>query len=228
MGIVNAILTFVCVMLFLFSICFVCFNMSYSKTRVRGYSMLPTINSHVETADEDGDMVYLNAHVTPQVNDIVVAKVSWWNRGAIIKRLVGTPGDKIQITETSEAYELRVNGDVVYTKAKLNADGTVNQDVKKYFELRYRSFLNNSTTVDGDLIDHSANIGLINGAPCIVLNEGEYFLVGDNWSDIMVDCMTYGPIKLSNIEGKVDLIIDVNANIVWEVSKQIFKILFAV
>lgn len=227
-NIISGIVTVVCVFLLLLSICFLTYNFCYSKTSVRGYSMLPTINKNVDNINADGDTVFVNQHETLKANTIVVANVDWWQSGSIIKRLVALPGDHVQIEETENCYNLTVNNKLVYSRAKINENGEVNTEIKNYYQHKYLSFVNNTTYINGQHIDHAANIGTYNGKPCIILNDDEYFLIGDNWTDSMIDCMTFGPVKKSNIFGTVDLIVDVKDNIVFSVTKHIFKILFSV
>lgn len=227
-NIVSAIATLLCVFLFLFSICFLTFNLSYVKTRVRGYSMLPTINQNVKSPNVDGDVVYINTREQLKQNTIVVADVDWWKAGSIIKRLVALPGDCVQIEDTGNTYDLKVNGKLVYSKQKYDDANNLNLSVRNYYQRKYLAFINNTTTFDGNNIDHSTNIGEFDGKPCVVLNDDEYFLVGDNWSDAMVDCMTFGPVKKADIVGTVDWIIDAKSNKVFEVCKIIVQILFKV
>ena len=227
-NIITGIVTVVCVFLLLLSICFLIYNACYSKTRVRGYSMLPTINKNVDDINTDGDTVFINTYEPLKANTIVVANVNWWQNGSIIKRLVALPGDSVQVEETTTTYNINVNGKTVYSRDKYNEKGEINTNIKNYYQHKYLSFINNTTHFNGQHIDHSANIAIYNGSPCIVLNENEYMLIGDNWTDSMIDCMTYGPVHKSNIVGTVDLIVDVKDNIVMSVTKHIFKILFSV
>ncbi len=227
-NIISGIVTVVCVFLLLLSICFLTYNACYSKTRVRGHSMLPTINKNVEDIYADGDTVFINTHEKLKANTIVVANVNWWQSGSIIKRLVALPGDSVQVEETATAYNLNVNVKLVYSREKYNENGEINTDIKNYYQHKYLPFVNNLTYINGQHIDHSQNISTLNGNSCIVLNDNEYFLIGDNWTDSMIDCMTYGPVNKSNIVGTVDLIVDVEDNIVMSVTKDIFRILFSV
>ena len=227
-NILSAVTTLLCMLLVLFSICFFVFNLSYSKTRVRGYSMQPTINKNVQSANEDGDLVYLNTFRGLKTDTIVVADVSWWQKGSIIKRLVAMPGDVIRIEQTATEYNLLVNNNLVYSKAKYDTFGNLNTDVRNYFEHKYQAFITNTTSFDGYFVDHSSNLKEVDGNICIVLNEDEYFLIGDNWTDSMVDCMTFGPVNKSEIVGTVELIVDVKDNMVLSVARQILKILFFV
>lgn len=227
-NILSAILTIICVLLFLFSICFLTYNLSCGKTRVRGFSMRPTINSNVADINADGDIVYINPNAELKHNNIVVANVAWWSPGSIIKRLVALPHDKLQIIETGTSYDLKVNGNIVYSKQKIDQDYNVDINAKRYYQNKYLAFINNTTQFDGQHIDHSANIGEYDGEPCIVLGDDEYFFVGDNWGDSMIDCMTHGPVNKKNIIGTVDLKIDVQENVLFKVGEHILKIIFSV
>ncbi len=228
LNILSAITTLLCMLLVLFSICFLVFNLSYSKTRVRGYSMQPTINKNVQSSNEDGDLVYVNRFRGLKTDTIVVADVGWWQKGSIIKRLVAMPGDVLYIEQTATEYNLLVNNNLIYSKAKYDSLGNLNTDVKNYFEHKYQAFITNTTSFDGRFVDHSSNLKEVDGKICIVLNQDEYFLIGDNWTDSMVDCMTFGPVNKSEIVGTVELIVDVKDNMVLSVARQILKILFSV
>ena len=227
-NILSSIVTVVCVFLLLLSICFLTYNACYRKTCVRGYSMLPTINKNVDDINADGDTVFINVYEPLKADSIVVAEVDWWQYGSVIKRLVALPGDCVQIEQTETCYNLNVNGNLVYSRPKANENGEINTDIKNYYQHKYLPFVSNLTYFNGQHVDHSANIGSYNGEPCIVLNTNEYFLIGDNWTDNMVDCMTFGPVKKTNIVGTVDLIVDVKDNILLTVTKHIFKILFSI
>ena len=79
--------------------------------------MQPTINMNVEDSNAPGDRIFINQHEIGDVNDIVVAKVSWYEN-YIIKRMVGTPGDKIEIKDHDTHFTLYVNDEPLYSKEK--------------------------------------------------------------------------------------------------------------
>ena len=169
------------------------FNIVYIKTYVRGYSMLPTLNSSVNTSSEDGDTVFINKYSKYTHNDIVVAKVNWWSEGSIIKRLVGMPGDQIEIRDLGIEYGIYVNDSLMYTRDKNNAT------LAHYLE--YINLLNEETFTGTT----SA------GNKCIELADDQYFLIGDNWEG-SVDCLRNGPVSKSDIVGKVDIVIPADEN----------------
>lgn len=171
-----------------------CFNLTHIKTTVYSTSMQPTLNINIKSADEPGDTVYVNKYKKLKVGDIVVAKVSWWE-SALVKRLVGLPGDNVLIKQNDQNYELIVNGEVLYTRPVSSAEG--NNTTKKYNE--FRDFLTRNP--ENVIYDQRGN-------KCLHLLENQYLLMGDNWNDSfdsLSNALT-GPAKRKNIYGNVDII----------------------
>ena len=217
-NVIGGILTFVTLILAFFAIVNLTFNFLYIKTTVRGYSMLPTINSNVESSEIEGDTIYINDHSKLNVNDIVVAKPSWYTR-YIIKRLVGKPGDTIEIKDLGETFGLYVNNSLLYEKQK---NGVVDEYQRSgslgYYEI-YKEFLNKPEFEQ--YVETQQN-----GNKVIHLEDDEYFLMGDNWGQTL-DCLTKGPITKEELTGKVDLIIDVNQNNLIETTKFFLNKIFS-
>lgn len=177
------------------------FNLLYTKTHVKGFSMQPTLNINVCDPQKEGDTIYINKYASYTNNDIVVAKPTWHDN-YIIKRLVGMPGDKIQIKEFENYYSLFVNDQFVCTKEKKgNNSVDYKTDTYRYFEL-YKNFLNNEKEFSQWIRGEGEN-------KYIQLGDDDYFLMGDNWGHT-TDSLTHGPMKKSEIVGKVDLVVDVN------------------
>ena len=220
-NILNAIMTLLTICLVFFFMVALTVNSVYIKTQVRGYSMQPTLNADAPSQGEEWDYVYINQIRSFKINDILVAKVEWFSY-SIIKRLVGCPGDKIEIRDLGSVYGLYVNGEQLYTKEKTdvtahNLAGGTNQYYQKYLDFIN---LNNEENFPN-------NVGTTSeGNKCIVLNAGEYFLMGDNWGET-TDCLSHGPIKKSQIIGKVDLIVkhnqDSNKEFIIYLLKSIFN-----
>ena len=207
-NILEGIITSVILILSFFILIFLSLNIVYEHTHIKNYSMQPTLNSGVTSQAEDGDIVYVNRFAEFSAGDIVVAKVHWWDN-PVIKRLVGCPGDKIQIKDEGEFYTLYNNGNALYSKAKttVSLHGTPGRGSTYQYNL-YLNFLNNAIT---DNIDVSKNIGEYEGEPCIVLNDNEYFLMGDNWG-MSDDCLLFGPSYENEIIGKVDYVVPKGEN----------------
>lgn len=162
--------------------------------------MYPTINQNVATSTEAGDRIFINKYEIGEVNDIVVANPSWWDGGYIIKRLVGTPGDKIEIKDEGIEYSLYVNDSLLYSVEKKGENTTFQKTESVGYFAIYQSFLTNP--------EYSKYVESDGSSTYIRLGENDYFLMGDNWGHTL-DSISEGPIKESEIIGKVDLIIDV-------------------
>jgi len=179
--------------------------------------MLPTINSSVDDPQASGDTILINKKKLGSRNDIVVAKVDWYDN-FIIKRLVGTPGDKIQIKDQGDHYDLVVNNVTLYSKVKegTKTDFVSTGTVGYYGD--YLLFLENP--------EFAQYVETDGNETYIKLDKDEYFLMGDNWGHTF-DCIANGPIKSKQIIGKVDLIIEVGENnplkISWFFMKKLFS-----
>lgn len=190
------------------------FKLNYTTTQVRGYSMLPTINSNVDDPNLDGDTIYINSQADIDNNNIVVAKVDWY-KSYIIKRVVACPGDRLQIKNRITHYDLMVNDQLLYTRY---LDGTENDNAIKEYYNKYKEFLINA--------DFSNNVKTIDGEKYIVMNDNEYFLLGDNWGHTS-DCLEHGPINKENIVGRVDMIVDVEDKNIFTQTWFMIKTLFS-
>ena len=146
----------------------------------------------------DGDYVLIERYSEPEVGDVIIATPSW-TKNAVIKRLIGKPGDTVKIIKT-DRYELYCNDTLIYTKDLSNS--------KKYDE--YNSFPNAND--DGS----------------ITLGEDEYLIMGDNWY-VSADSLTSGSaIKRSQIAGRVGVLIDRNENKFWALLSYSLKGVFSI
>ncbi len=194
------------------------FYFTYTITPVKGYSMLPTINSNVASGSEAGDKIYINTRSKSfETNDIVVAHVDWYEH-EIIKRIVATPGDRLQILDKTDHFEVLVNDELLYCKDRYgeNIDEYKSGSIG-YYE-KYLDFINNPA--------NSNNVKTINNKRYIVMNENEYFLMGDNWGHT-TDSIEKGPAKKEELVGKVEYILDVeNDNLfveTWFMLSKVFN-----
>lgn len=176
--------------------------------------MLPTLNSNVENSSTSGDTVFVNPYDEIKLNDIVVA-APVWHDSLIIKRLVGLPGDKIQIKDLGESYGLFVNDSLLYSKSKYSENGNVDMYGTLSYYKKYLLFLSNSEYVETE-----------NGESFIRLDKDEYFLMGDNWGNTL-DSLSEGPVSRKEIEGKVNLIVDYKNKDRFVVEKHVLKQIFS-
>lgn len=162
--------------------------------------MYPTLNSNVPIDQKEGDIVYINKGKLPKLNDIVVADVDLSEDiDMIIKRVVGTPGDKIEIRDLGNCFGVFTNDILLYSKEKYgNKDSFPKSGSYLQYDY-YTSFLTNP--------EFSQWVKTENEKTFIELGENEYFLMGDNWGKT-TDCLTFGPIKSTKLVGVVDHVID--------------------
>lgn len=189
----------------------------YTETNVRGFSMQPTININMTDPNAEGDKIYINPYSTFTNNDIVVAKVEWFDNH-IVKRVVGIPGDKIEIRDEITHYGLYVNNSLFYTKEKTGENSSFVKTGTNGYYSYYLDFLKNP--------DFQDYVETENGHSYIQLEDNEYFLMGDNWGHT-TDSITKGPVKSTEIVGKVEIIVDVTSKnpfvATWHFLKKIFS-----
>jgi signal peptidase I len=217
-NILSATVVSLTMLLSFFAIVVLSLNIVYVKTYVRGYSMQPTLNKNITDPNIDGDLIYVNKFKPLENNDVIVANVSWYAE-PIIKRLIGKPGDTIEIKEVNNEYHLLVNNTFVYSREKTTSSphgisGGTQEDFA-----RYNNILSNPDWAN-NVITREDN------SKCIILNDDEYFVMGDNWAE-STDSLTHGPIHKSNIVGRVELIIEPNENRLVKLTQFIFNGLFS-
>lgn len=209
-NICSGIIAFLTCMVIFATIFLLTMNFVYIQTPIEGYSMLPTLNTTVPTATTEGDIVYINRFDQINRGDIVVAEVTW-NDHPIIKRLVGLPGDQIEIKLWNERYYVFVNQKELYS---IRQSGETFDGRPGGTEVYFAHYLH--------YLDEYEN-----GKNYIQLGDDEYFLMGDNWGGT-TDSMKYGPMKRSEIVGRVepDLIVPYGESTMNYMLKFIGKKLF--
>lgn len=200
--IVIAIFTLISILAATFNICFI-------RTPVKGASMYPTLNQHVEQTGKQ-DIVYINRFADVHKGDIVVLDLnnhpSFGNYS--IKRLIATEGDlvKILLDLSSMTFNLYVNDTVIYSKPYEDGFNTHNS-LNQYIE----NHQHDTTRIIKDQNDNN----------CVVIKENEIFVLGDNWS-ISKDSSLVGPFSKKTIVGKVDIVVKPNQNEFVQILKRIF------
>ena len=215
----NILVALLIVLIFccgLLAVANITFYKTHLRERVKGYSMLPTLNSNVEDSSTSGDTVYVSPYAEVYRDDIVISSPTW-HPSLIIKRLVGLPGDKIQIKNFDDAYGLFVNDKLLYEKSKLS-ENNGGYSAANYHYQKYLSFLNNPK--------FSAYVETKNDETYIRLGEDDYFLMGDNWGNSL-DSLSEGPVSRREIVGKVNLIVDYKNQDRMVVIKHVLKKVFS-
>jgi len=200
MNILGGVISALLVIGGFFSLIFLTFHIVYVKSQVIGFSMQPYINSTMTDPTASGDTIYINKFHDIELNDVVVAKVSW-HKDSVIKRVVGTPGDTVEIRDLGDKYGLYVNEKELYTREKTDEDAHGGGDGSDGYFQTFQTLLSNPNYQDHIVMNSQNN-------PCFKLSEDEYFLMGDNWGET-VDSSTHGPVKRNEIVGRVELLIPI-------------------
>ena len=210
--IVEGVVVFLTIAFTFLGLIFFVFDVCYIKTSVYGHSMYPTINVSVTSETEKGDVAYINRFREIRVGDIVSAKVEWEElkaigRDSIIKRLVAQGGDRLQVEETDTSFILKNNGSVLYSVEKNN-----------HSIAYYNRFVQNMSKFGQVATDE-------NEQDYLIINEGEYFLMSDNWVENVVDSTKYGTLNEKQIIGGVDILLHKGENklaLITKILKHIF------
>ena len=208
----SSILIVLIMIVCLFSIGGIIFNIVYIPAPVHSYSMYPTLNKYAPDSKAAGDIAYLNKFAEISKNDIVIAEVDWYSK-AIIKRLIGTPGDTLEIRDEGEIYSLYVNEQLVTSNKKI--DTSIPEGLAGGTIAYFQNYLDLLSTLPSENLSTTKQ-----GNPCIKLNDNQYFLMGDNWSNSS-DSIKYGPVSRDEILGKVDFVVYTNENKFFSILKQI-------
>lgn len=132
---------------------------------------------------------------SPQRGDIIVFRYPLDTSIDYIKRVVGVPGDSIEV----KGKELYVNGKIVDSKHAGN---------KQWYDGRCSEY--NSNIFDADLPGHKHKIMRMQGRPVMregkwIVPQGKYFAMGDN-RDNSRDSRYWGFVPDENIVGKAQAI----------------------
>ncbi len=148
----------------------------------------------------------------PQRGDIVVFKFPPDNTTDYIKRLIGLPGDRIQMREGV----LYIN-DVAIPKEKTDDYvETIGEETRTV--PRYRETLPNG--VSYDVLDRDPQ-GNLDNTQVFVVPEGHYFMMGDNRDNSADSRVDVGYVPFENFVGKAQIIFfSTNGSArIWEVWK---------
>ena len=176
------------------------FTFIYESAPVYGVSMQPTLNPLGSTKS---DTVYINKFSEINYGDIVVlAKKSSIDINHIIKRVIGMPGDTIEIKQVEDGIFVFRNGeklveDYIYniaTSGDPNNKGMA-ATLEAYIQFRHSVYENP---------DNYNAVFDKNGR--LVVQEGQVFVLGDN-RGYSLDSSVDGPFSMDTVVGRVDFIV---------------------
>lgn len=162
------------------------------ECKVNGSSMQPTLNG-LDT--KKNDYVYVNIYDNDyNYGDMVVVNVEW-DSEPIIKRIVGLPGDVIDIVYNTNEWKLERNGEIVNENyIFIDEDPSTPTSVKNGMNKTHERF---------ERLKENKKDSFINGK--YVVKENEIFALGDHRS-VSIDSSEYGGFAFDSITGKVELI----------------------
>lgn len=145
------------------------------------------------------DPIYLFGRSTPERGDVIVFKYPQDPATNYIKRLIGLPGDEIEIRNKI----IYVNG--VEIKTKKIAAGPLMADMDDKFRAYNLDFYDASTGDHQHIIQFDADNLYQNDFGPKVVPEGHYFVMGDN-RDFSADSRSWGFVPEQNVKGKALLV----------------------
>ena len=134
----------------------------------------------------------------PKRGDVAVFKVPTDNSTDYVKRVIGLPGDTVQMN----GGELYINGKKVERKPLMSASKDVGAGLSDVFTT-YEETLPNGVT---HLIQVKKDAEpLMNNTVPFVVPQGEFFMMGDN-RDNSSDSRVWGPVPAENLVGRAEVI----------------------
>lgn len=145
------------------------------------------------------DPIYLSDFKMPERGDVVVFKYPMEPNLNYIKRMIGLPGDRIELID-----------DVVYVNGvKTEAESFMPAAVIEDMDERYKDYsLDYFKTTTGKAIHITQTERFINKyrtIPEFVVPDGYYFVMGDN-RDFSADSRNWGFVPQANLRGKARFI----------------------
>ncbi len=144
-------------------------------------------------------------YTAPERGDVVVFKVPKDNKTDYIKRVIGLPGDKIQMI----GGRLYIN-DKIVERELIGREYWQTEGGGNYYT-KYMETLPNGVK---HLIYEINDIGGADETDPIIVPEGHFFMMGDN-RDNSEDSRYWGTVPAENLEGRAEVIFYSNNGAGW-------------
>ena len=180
---------------------FTAFNILFYKSPVVGVSMQPTFNIELEeglsTAEYEAsnikDKAYVYRFGKGKVGDVVlVQRGEGSSARLIIKRIIATGGQTVNIQEYEGKYYFYING----------------ERLEENYIKDYTKMVSCYTNFNA----YKQTLGLSQDQS-ITLAEDEIFVMGDNRGNSN-DSSVFGPVKTSSVKGVVSFIVRYDQNLI--------------
>lgn len=190
-------------------IVFACRSIFYEPYRIPSGSMIPTLmigdfilvdkfayGFKVPFSDYFGDPIYITEFKSPKRGDVVVFKFPKQPEINYIKRVVGIPGDKVEVIDNV----VYVNGKSIDRKEIDGKEIMMDMDDKfKHYSFKFYE----------NKVGKKKYISQVNGIymgqrstyPEVTVPKGKYFVMGDN-RDHSSDSRYWGFVPKENIKGR--------------------------
>jgi signal peptidase I len=152
---------------------------------------------------------------TPKRGDVIVFKTPAAGHKDLIKRLIGLPGDTIQVTNGV----LTVNGVTLRRVAEGLAEGDNGACPNGATPMRYWE----TNPAGRDYVTYDCGLGDLDNTPVFLVPEGHYFFMGDNRdnsldSRVSAESGGVGYVPAENLVGKAETVM-----VSWKEGSNILK-----
>lgn len=183
----------------------------FEPFRIPSGSMIPTLNIgdfilvnkfsygfKVPFSDMWSDPIYLTKFESPKRDDVIVFKYPLEPSLSYIKRVIGVPGDEIEMINKS----VYVNGKLI--SATLDSS-ELTKDFAPAFDNMKVNFYKVSDSGKEFMIQTTDKATRVDNLPKFTVPEGKYFVLGDN-RDFSGDSRYWGFVPKENIKGRAFLV----------------------
>lgn len=131
----------------------------------------------------------------PQRGDVVVFKSPIDNSTDYIKRVIGLPGDTVQMVEGR-----------LYINDKLVEREKIGRYIIREYTIFPQEFIEYTETLPNGklhrILEYSDEVSIVDNTPKFSVPKGHYFMMGDNRDNSNDSRKDVGMVPLDNIEGK--------------------------